>query len=427
MGGGLIQLLAKGKSDLYITGNPQFSFFKSVYRRHTNFSIESIEQQLLGIGVGESNVHSKLSRSGDLIANMWLEVLINRNDASGSSSTSYINWTNNTGHALIKECSIHIGGQIIDKHISQWMDIQNELYDKLNTEWIGLNKHAAKAPYLESGNTVSNSEKMKLYVPFHFWFCKNPGLALPIVSLKKHDVELKMTLRSIEKLFSSNTDITYTNTKPNVKLWCDYIFLDKDEKMKFISEKKAYLIEQVQYGEHKMSNKVKLDFYHPIKELIWVVQNKTVASESPNNSSINTKNNIVGSMNQYQDYFNYSNSYIGNTEIIYGVNSHEAFSNLKITMNNIERFSKRDATYFRLCQPIQSNHKIPTKHIYTYSFALEPEKHQPSGTCNFSKIDDIFMEFETNINHSNDSLKVFAINYNVLIITSGMGGLAYKS
>ena len=96
-------------------------------------------------------------------------------------------------------------------------------------------------------------------------------------------------------------------------------------------------------------------------------------------------------------------------------------------MNSIDRFSRRDATYFRLCQPIQSKHKIPTKHIYTYSFALEPEKHQPSGTCNFSKIEDIFMEFETNIDHSNDCLRVYAINYNVLIITSGMGGLAYKS
>ena len=427
MGGGLIQLLAKGKSDIYITGNPQFSFFKSVYRRHTNFSIESIEQQVMGVTVGECDAHSKLSRSGDLIANMWLEVLLDRNNASGNDSTNYINWTNTTGHALIKECSVHIGGQMIDKHNTQWLDIQNELYDKLNTEWIGINKHAAKTPYLDSGSTTSNGEKMKLYIPFHFWFCNNPGLFLPIIALKKHEVEFKFTLRSVEKLFNSNTTITYTNTKPNVKLWCDYIFLDKDEKMKFITEKKAYLIEQVQYEKHNMSNKVKLNFYHPVKELIWVVQNKTVSSESPDNSSINARNNTVGFMTQYQDYFNYSNTYTGNTEIIYGVNSHEAFSNLKISMNSIDRFSRRDATYFRLCQPIQSKHKIPTKHIYTYSFALEPEKHQPSGTCNFSKIEDIFMEFETNIDHSNDCLRVYAINYNVLIITSGMGGLAYKS
>ena len=429
MGGGLIQLIAKGKSDVYITGNPQFSFFKSVYRRHTNFTIESIEQSVHGLSVGECNAHTKLSRSGDLITNIWIEALLDRGDAQGDNSTSYINWTDNTGHALIKECSISIGGQLIDKHDSNWLDIRSEIHDTFTKEWIGLNKHAAKNPYLKSGSITSNNEKMKVYIPLHFWFCNNPGLALPIISLKKHDVEFKMTLRSVEKLLNSDTiaPLTYTNTIPNVKVWCDYIFLDKEEKMKFLTEKRAYLIEQVQQGTYTMGNKVELKFNHPVKELFWFTQNKQVSSASPNNVSIDAASNTVGSMTQYNDYFNYKNTQQGNTENIYGVRSNESFLSMNITMNTIERFSKRDATYFRLCQPIQSKHRLPTKLIYMYSFALEPEKHQPSGTCNFSKIDDIFMNFETNIDHSNEHLKVYALNYNVLIVTSGMGGLVYKT
>ena len=151
MGGGLLQLVLKGKMDIYLTGNPEFSFFKAVYRRHTNFSIESIRQQITNKGIGERIIQSKLSRAGDLIGKMTLEVKLNRGNASNiTGSGTYLNWTNNTGHASIKECELKIGGKTIDRHTSKWLDIYNELTDHDETEWLGLNKHAAKNAYLKS-------------------------------------------------------------------------------------------------------------------------------------------------------------------------------------------------------------------------------------------------------------------------------------
>ena len=430
MGGGLIQLIAKGKSDIYITGNPQFSFFKSVYRRHTNFTIESIEQSVHGLSVGECNVHTKLSRSGDLITNIWIEALLNRGDAQGDNSTSYINWTDNTGHALLKECSISIGGQLIDKHDSNWLDIRSEIHDTFTKEWIGLNKHAAKNPYLKSGSITSNNEKTKVYIPLHFWFCNNPGLALPIISLKKHDVEFKMTLRSVEKLLNSDTiaPLTYTNTIPNVKVWCDYIFLDKEEKRKFLLEKKAYLIQQIQMHERDTSLINPIKFYQPIKELIWVSQNKTVCSESGSgNSDMDVLSNISGqAQNKKNDYFNYQSSSSLDKEIIYAQTSYESFGKAKLRLNGVDRFYERDASYFRLVQPLHCRQKVPSKHIYLYSFSLNPRKYQPSGSCNFSKIDEAELIFTSNQDYSNERLTVYAVNYNILVVSNGMAGLVYK-
>ena len=151
MGGGILQLVLKGKIDTYLTGNPEFSFFKAVYRRHTNFSIESIKQQITGIGIGERTIKTTISRTGDLLGKIDLEVILDRGDAQNvSSNGTYLNWTNNTGHAFIKECQVEIGGHIIDKHYSQWMDIQNELYDINEQEWIGLNKHPGKRGYFKN-------------------------------------------------------------------------------------------------------------------------------------------------------------------------------------------------------------------------------------------------------------------------------------
>ena len=426
MGGGLIQLVSKGKSDTYITGNPEFSYFKSVYRRHTNFSIEAIQQTFKNMGQG-TKIFSTISREGDLLCKMWLDVKLNRGDAraTGTHPGRYVNWTNNTGHALIKECEIEIGGKSINKYTSQWLDIYNELYDHDEKELIGLNKHAAKNLYLTNGDPTNISQILKLYIPLHFWFTKNPGLALPMVSLSKHDVKLIINLRETDKLLNTSEELIFTPTSPVIDLWCDYIFLDKEEQMRFVSEKKAYLIEQVQVNELKMQQRNQLHFYHPIKELFWINQNNHVKLEK-NLSSINAALNKPGDLQNSNDYFNYQSTELSDKEHIYGYDIYEAFKTAKLEMNNIDRFDPRDASYFRICQPIQNKHRIPTKKIYNYSFALNPEEHQPSGTCNFSKLDEVYLTFTSNQNYENQTLSVYAINYNVLIISSGMAGLVYK-
>jgi hypothetical protein len=428
MGGGLIQLVSKGQSDTYITGNPQFSYFKSVYRRHTNFSIESIQQSFKNTGQG-TKIISTISREGDLLCNMWLDVKLDRGNASstGNETGRYVNWTNNTGHALIKECEIEIGGKTIEKHTSQWLDIYNEIYDHDEKEWIGLNKHAAKNLYLTSGSPNNISQILKLYIPLHFWFTKNPGLALPLVGLSKHDVNLIINLRETDKLFNTSNQLIFTKTDPVIDLWCDYVFLDKEEQMRFIGEKKAYLIEQVQTNELKMQKRNQIHFFHPVKEIFWVNQNNNVKKENGTGSPyINATLNSPSNLTNTNDYFNYQASELNDNEFIYGYDTYESFKTAKLEMNNIDRFDPRDASYFRLCQPIQNKHKIPTKKIYNYSFALNPEDHQPSGTCNFSKLDDVYLIFTSGQSYQNQTLNVYAINYNVLIISSGMGGLVYK-
>ena len=429
MGGGLMQLVLKGKMDTYLTGNPEFSFFKAVYKRHTNFSIESIKQQITNKGMGERVIRSKLSRAGDLIGKMTLEVILDRGDARNVTNTgTYLNWVNNTGHAFIKECELKIGGQTIDKHTSKWLDIQNELYDKNEQEWIGINKHPGKFGYFKKGNKNIDPQKLKMYIPFHFWFCDNPGLFLPIIGITKHEVELHVLTRSVEYLFNLDGELAFTNTEPDVELWCDYIFLDVDEKRKFTLEKKAYLIQQVQVYEKNMELINELKLYHPIKEIYWVIQESTVNYESGNgNSDTDTLLNISGQpLTHKNDYFNYQSEGSENQEIIYAVPSYESFKTGKLVLDGNERFYERDASYFRLLQPLNCGLKIPTKHIYMYSFSLDSKEFQPSGTCNFSRIDNIKLVFTSGYNYVNERLYVYAINYNVLVVSSGMAGVVYK-
>lgn len=429
MGGGILQLVLKGKIDTYLTGNPEFSFFKAVYRRHTNFSIESIKQQITNVGIGERTIKTTISRAGDLLGKIDLEVILDRGDARNVSPTgTYLNWTNNTGHAFIKECEIEIGGHTIDRNYSQWMDIQNELYDINEQEWIGLNKHPGKIGYFKSGNKNIDSQKLKLYIPLHFWFCDNPGLYLPLVGITKHDVKLNIVTRSVEHLFNLDGELSYTNTIPQIDMWCNYIFLDKEEKRKFLLEKKAYLIQQVQTYEKDMDLINPIKFYHPIKELIWVTQNNNVSSESGHgNSDTDVLSNISGQeQTQKNDYFNYQSSSQLDKEIIYAQTSYESFGTAKLRLNGIDRFYERDASYFRLVQPLHCKQKVPSKHIYLYSFSLNPRKYQPSGSCNFSKIDSAELIFNSKQDHSNNKLFVYGINYNILVVSNGMAGLVYK-
>ena len=432
MGGGLMQLVAYGAQDIYLTGNPQITFFKVVYRRHTNFSMEAIKQTFNGtIGTGASTVTATISRNGDLVSRLWLDVDITVPAATDATTNPYSALTNNTGHAFVKECEIEIGGQRIDRHYSQWLDIWNELTDHDEAEWLGLNKHSANKSYLQGSKLAS--ETHTLYVPLPFWFCRNPGLALPLIALQYHEVKVKLTTRDTLALVNTNgTAKSATGVKCD--LWADYIYLDTDERRRFAQVSHEYLIEQLQKESGTMSSSKSLNFNHPVKELIWVVQDDAYVVEGAGvaadaNALLNTQ---LGGGTKGSDYFNYSvaDDSKGGKEFISGVDSREGFGTMKLQLNGHDRFAARDASYFRTCQPIQAGHKVPSKHIYCYSFALKPEEHQPSGTCNFSRIDKAKMLFTASTGFTLDTdsqLTVWAVNYNVLRIMSGMGGLAYSN
>jgi hypothetical protein len=427
MGGGLMQLVAYGAQDVYLTGNPQITFFKIVYRRHTNFSMECIEQTLNGtLSQNSDRLVSKISRNGDLIGNMHLDLKLPNNN---ENNVKELHWTNNTAHAYIDNISISIGGQLIDKHYGHWLDIWNELTDNEDNEKLLLNKQLDKKAYYEKTDSLV---PLQLYIPLKFWFNRNIGLALPLIALQYHEVEIKLETRELITLVNckNHTLNPITNVGiPSLKLFADYIYLDTDERRRFAQISHEYLIEQLQYSREIASTSTKLNLNHPVKEIIWTIQNINVidskTTNAANDASLNNQTNLANG----NDYFCYTSlndpEDADMVEYLNYEKSFEPFDKFNIKLNGHDRFSKQKASYFRLLQPFQCGHKVPTKHIYLYSFALKPEEHQPSGTCNFSRIDNAELSF-TKV-RPNSNINIYAINYNVLRIMSGMAGLAYSN
>ena len=381
MGGGLMQLVAYGAQDIYLTGNPQITFFKVVYRRHTNFSMEAIEQTWNGTSATTGRCTATISRNGDLVHRMYLQV-----DARGESNID------NPGANYITHVELEIGGQKIDKHSGDWMETWAELTEPNPTGTVANNGETATLFQIMSGMGGYNSESTQVpasvyTIPLQFWFCRNPGLALPLIALQYHEV--KVTLQHI-----IGTSFASLNSH---KLWADYIYLDTDERRRFAQVSHEYLIEQVQ--EQSWSNtSPDLNFNHPVKELVW---RKEGTSDTGSNSMVDS-------------------------------------GNWQLKLNGHDRFSERDARYFTRAQIWQYHTGSGgldsqgtakgtgnfNDSIAVYSFALKPEEHQPSGTCNFSRIDNAQLKCTGG---SPVATIVYAVNYNVLRIMSGMGGLAYSN
>jgi hypothetical protein len=433
MGGGLMQLVAYGAQDVYLSGNPQITFFKVVYRRHSNFSMESIQQIFSGTTELGNRVTATISRNGDLIHKMYVESdVVVRLDNSFYGEWVYLVPVNNKfGHSLIKEVEIEIGGQLIDKHYSLWLDIWAELtvdtnkkkgYDYMTT--IKL------PPQDELRYNVPFTSK--IYTPLQFWFCRNPGLALPLIALQYHEIKINILFETANVLNNKHPsefagtiigithpadnlangmpgDVVMIEPNINASLWVDYIYLDTDERRRFAQVSHEYLIEQLQFtgSESAKTNQHRLNFNHPVKELIWV-ERKIIQPSS----DFATSNEMF----QYLEC-----------------------KNAKLQLNGHDRFEERLGSYFTLIQPYQHHTNIPNKHInlnnpifyknnnniHVYSFALKPEDHQPSGTCNFSRIDNSVLSITPRAIDSD--IYIYAVNYNVLRIMGGMGGLAYSN
>ena len=354
MGGGLMQLVAYGAQDIYLTGNPQITFFKVVYRRHTNFAMESIEQTFNGtVGAG-NRVTCTVSRNGDLVHRMWVQADVTSTGAVAKA-----------GHQLLSEMELEIGGQRVDKHYADWLEVWSQL-----TLSEGV-RAGYETMTLNASATHTNATA---YVPLQFWFCRNPGLALPLIALQYHEVKVNIT-------FGSQSTVTLNSAS----LWVDYIYLDTDERRRFAQVSHEYLIEQLQFtGDETTYGRSRLNFNHPVKELVWV--------------------GTTGTWGAYQS----------------------DLTNAKLQLNGHDRFAQRLGSYFNLVQPYQHHTRVPSDGgVFVYSFALKPEEHQPSGTCNFSRIDNATLNMTWGTNPT--VLKVFAVNYNVLRVMSGMGGLAYSN
>ena len=374
-----MQLVAYGAQDIYLTGNPQITFFKVVYRRHTNFAMESIKQSATGTAklpetsAGSNEATFTISRTGDLVHRMYAQVTrLQNSDISG-----------NAGAQMLQEVSVEIGGQQIDKHYAQWLEIWAELTepnpsgfkcDSSGNEGTLFQRMSLMGGVTDDGGT-GNTET-EIFVPLQFWFNRNPGLALPLIALQYHEVKVVMKLG-----FNG-----MTNT-PEVKLWADYIYLDTDERRRFAQVSHEYLIEQLQHNSLSATNTT-LTFNHPVKELVWCRGTKDVVAPA-----------VLHSDTNYQ-----------------------------LKLNGQDRFAARTRNYFTRAQVWQHHTGYggvtTPDSIAVYSFALKPEEHQPSGTCNFSRIDNAQL---VTGGTGGQTGSVYAVNYNVLRIMSGMGGLAYSN
>jgi hypothetical protein len=431
MGGGLLQLVAYGAQDVYLTGNPQITFFKGAYRRHTNFAIEAIEQTFNGNPGFGSRVTCQISRNGDLINRVYLQ--LNLTNLTDEVYCKYF------GLRVINYVEIEIGGQRIDKHYSHWLYIWNELTLPVNKR-EGYNDMVGA--YGGKVNDVSDSKSSinkTLYVPLEFWFCRNVGLALPLIALQYHEVKININFETQDKC-ELDTKVIASGSSGipsfTASLWVDYIFLDTDERRKFAQLSHEYLIEQLQFtGQEAVSSKSvrsKLNFNHPCKELVWFLTNSDCNKDNWFNYTTK-KNSIAGddkTSDKYREKLMYDGCKGNDNEVQYPSNP---VQKAKLILNGNDRFAERDGMYFNVVQPYQHHENIPTNAgINVYSFALTPEDHQPSGTLNMSRIDTAILTMDvydkaTSYESAKSSLYVYATNYNVLRILSGMGGLAYSN
>ena len=435
MTGGLLQLAAYGAQDTYLTGNPQITFFVGVYRRYTNFSIQNIPQYFTGNATFGQKVYCQLDRIGDLVNQMFLHVILPELEQyyyydSNNVVVEYY-WVNSVGHALIKIIDIEIGGVLIDRQYGIWMEIWMELTtpaDKIN----GLNEMIGRS---DSAINYNNNKKLDLYIPLRFWFCKNVGLSLPLIALQAQEVKINLTIRKFNELvISSNglpppTEVFQNIEITSCNLDVDYIFLEDTERKIFAKNNHQYLIEQLQvYATSLTSNGTRQDpvdpnkmdkipdlnqnvyfnFNNPVKELIWVIQNKTVLSLYPYGGN---------------EWFNFS------TEPYKSGNKtgEDTITDAKILFEGQDLFDLKTAKYFRNVIPYQRHTRIPNNFIYAYSFAFNPEDFQPSGSCNFSRIDNQQLYLKISDKLIDPIITVFALNYNILNVAGGMAGIEYMT
>ena len=540
-----MQLVAYGAQDVYLTGNPQITFWKVTYRRHTNFAMESIEQTFNGQADFGRRVTCTLARNGDLAYRTYLQVTL---PEINTQLAKYARWLDFPGEQLIAQVEVEIGGQRIDRQYGDWMHIWNQLT---------LSKEQERGYYKMVGNTTQLTyitdpsfanidgpcdsdaphqvcaprnalPETTLYIPFQFWYCRNPGLALPLIALQYHEVRINLDIRPIDECLWAVSSLSCPSGSTNVRasyaysqslvaasLYVDYVFLDADERRRMAQNPHEYLIEQLQFtGDESVgssSNKIKLNFNHPCKEMIWVVQpdqnvdycsamdcqstlfktlgaqpfNYTDAIDALPNAihafagpasigggaagfltsaglfvdagaaDLATASNTYWSAGQLAGDEGYSgagglNGFTGSSDstALSGVSDAGSFVlsesaldmhcwgenpvvTAKLQLNGQDRFSEREGTYFDLVQPYQHHTRSPDTGINVYSFALRPEEHQPSGSCNFSRIDNATLQLvlsnATVEGTKTAKVRVYATNYNVLRVMSGMGGLAYSN
>ena len=460
MAGGLMQLVAYGAQDVYLTGQPKVTFFQAVYKRHTNFAMENIQQTVNGTPSNSGRVSVTIARNGDLVGNMYVRLQptqLNSSNLTSTNSNIDMNWV---AERAIASIELTIGGQRIDKHYQTWFRLYAECFlgesDKINYGRM------ASSPCPVTDNTNVNS----VYLPLLFFFNRNPGLYLPLIALQYHEVRLDFDLTPYFTLYFGSSAQVF-------EVWANYVYLDTEERRRFAQKGHEYLIEQVQHtggdsitatagglsSSPQGAQTIRLSFNHPVKELIWCYTNTvSTAYNSLWNFSTSAANvnvtcactpslagaalpHTLGAPRVYANAYALTGATVGLTSNIGWVEEGSSnvtvgsgyatevgpMYNFKLVLNGQDRFKEQQGKYFNQYQPYVYHSGVPYPGIYCYSFALQPEEHQPTGTCNFSRIDNAQVAINMKSGYSTPLQKMFAVNYNILRIQSGMGGLAFSN
>ena len=422
-----MQLVAYGAQDVYLTGNPKVTFFQAVYRRHTNFAMENIEQTVNGTPADNGRVSVTIARNGDLISDMYVEM---KAKADLKQFTGTADDAMFAAERAIKDVELSIGGQRIDKHYQRWWRLYSELYldESKKATWAKMTTPGALRA------TGSDTTGPTIYLPLIFFFNRNPGLALPLIALQYHEVRLDFDL-------SSDFD-DYTDGS-TFKVWGNYVYLDTEERRRFAQKGHEYLIEQLQHtgtdtlAEGGKTKQIRLSYNHPVKELIWCADQGSVSRSNLWNFTSGNPvltSNVISAVPDSNVLMAISQS--GAPLLLAGTANGAPWTEdlagpidtFKLVLNGQDRFKEQEGKYFNQVQAFQHHTGSPMPGVYSYSFALKPEEHQPTGTCNFSRIDNAQVAIKTkDITAVPTSLNMFAVNYNVLRIQSGMGGLAFSN
>jgi len=455
MGLGHLLLAVRSEHDKYLIGNPQFTFFKGVYRRHTHFAMEQVFVPFVGDTANAygRKLYVDIPRTADLLHRMYLVLDIELPSGSDISGVSPI------GYNFIDHIDLVIGGQLMERHYGQWLALYQEFFQDKRKEFA--------LSYMTSTHDARSNTKT-VYIPMRFWFNNDVGLSLPLIALSNSQIRLEFRMNSKEKIASYSVDLddssrTIANNDLRINrmsMLCEYIHLDKEERVLFSSKSHEYLISQVQNSVDNpiqlyplesnpryegIVHKVELRFNHPVKEIFWAFKDGHFAVQNVGGSNTTFDSNSGVLMHNY-----WRNGQIWAEHMI----------ECNIMLNNKDLTEPLPATFFRSVQGLQHHHsfgyttaldrsaddtdapspdatlKTAGTGTYLYSFALNPMEYQPSGSINFSKLENAHLKFRIyrdtanftyggSNNIGSKHVNIFAVHYNFLRIQGGQCGLLF--
>lgn len=481
MPNGEIQLVAKASQDLYLTNNPKISFFKSVYKRHTNFSMEliKIEPNSGNLNLKEAtdtDIEFKMDRNGDLINNIYFIFTL---PDIYSNDTIKFQWIHRIGEYIIKEVSLNIGNTKIDNLYGQWLHIWNELtldeekkdgYNRMIGNISDLYNPLENdgSTYPASTSSLQSIKSRKIIVPIPFYFTYNTALSLPLIALQYEEIKINFKLRPFKDLYTiidsglrkksptgdsnynlgiftthgSSTQITSLDINPSLEV--NYIYLDTNERSKFATSEIDYLVQTINLNQNltispkPSADKTKtydklfdLQLNNPVSHLIWVIQRSDFESSNRFYNYTNWPNKTDDPIINPTNYDDFKAEDTLNDTNINCLKNKSILKKATLKLNGNNRFNEKDFEAFNYINNYQHMKRIPEDGIYCYSFGVDYDitKVQPNGSCNMSVFESVQLELKTCPSTSTYDYKVYvyAVTYNILRIQSGMGGLQFSN